>query len=162
MNLTLYIGPMDVSFQGIDVSEIPCASIVTPVGYYATTNFTGVLSHTADAGAGLWHHIKEGNRWGIDNAASNIRTPPWSEGRMTWKIPVQWYKRLDSPTSWPERTVHPDGKLIGGSESAYLQVFEITADGTIKISKHGHWIDRTTEDVIRLDGKKVHGGIHLW
>jgi hypothetical protein len=56
--------------------------------------------------------------------------------------------------------VHSDGRLIGGSENAYQQVFEITESGTVKVAKHQHWIERTTNDVIRLDGVTVHDGNH--
>ena len=43
MQLWLYIDPLDVSFQGIDISEIPCTTVLKPEGYYATTNFDGVV-----------------------------------------------------------------------------------------------------------------------
>ena len=160
MYLWLYVEPMYVSFQGIDVAEIPCATVVQPIGYYATTNFNGVLSHTLDAEAGYWHHVGEGNYWCQDQARSNIRRPSWSEGAMTWNIPIQWYQRLESSGSWPRGFIHADGRLIGGSEGAYQQLFNMSAEGTVKVTKHGHWVDRTTNDVIRLDGIVVHTGNH--
>ena len=160
MRLWLYIGPMCVSFQGIDVAEIPCETIVQPTGYYATTNFNGVLSHSLAAGAGYWHHVSAGNYWCQDEAKSNFRRQIWSNGVMTWNIPIQWYQRLDASESWTRGFVHADGRLIGGSESAYRQVFEITANGTITVSKHQHYVERTTNDVIRLDGTIVHDGNH--
>ena len=36
-----YIGPMNVSFQGVRFFEVPCTKVVPPIGYYATTNYTG-------------------------------------------------------------------------------------------------------------------------
>ena len=160
MRLSLYISPMYVSFQGIDVSEIPCETVLQPTGYYATTNFDGVLVHNFDAEAGYWHHVSAGNYWCIDDAKSNVRRQVWSNGTMTWNVPVQWYQRLDATESWTRGSVHSDGRLIGGSESAYQQVFEITESGTVKVTKHQHWIERTTNDVIRLDGVTVHDGDH--
>ena len=160
MRLWLYIGPMNVSFQGIDVSEIPCETVLQPSGYYATTNFDGVLVHNLDAGAGYWHHVSVGNYWCMDDAGSNDRRQVWSNGTMTWNIPIQWYQRLDATESWARGSVHSDGRLIGGSENAYQQVFEITESGTVKVAKHQHWIERTTNDVIRLDGVTVHDGNH--
>ena len=157
---TLYVGPMYVSFCGIDMAEIPCDSIVPPSGYYASTNFTGVLSHTSAAGAGAWHHVGAGNRWCVDHAASGERSPPWSNGVMSWTIPIQWFQRLDSALSWPDGMTFSDGKLVGGVENAYLQTFEMSGDGVVKVTKHGHWISRSTNDVIRLDGRQVHGGEH--
>ena len=160
MRQELFVGPMHVSFRGIDMAEIPCESILPPTGYYATTNFSGALSHTAAAGAGFWHHIGEGNRWCVDHVASAVRPQPWSDGEMTWKIPIQWFERLESSLSWPDGMVFSDGKFVGGSEVAHLQVFNMTECGTARVSKHGHWISRTTNDVIRLDGRVVHEGGH--
>jgi len=158
MNLELYIVPTNVSFQGIDVSEIPCNTIIPPTGYYSLTNFNGVLSHCLAAGAGPWHHVKPGNYWCVDNAGSGIRRPVWTDGTMTWNIPIQWYQRLEDSSSWSVGTVHAAGRLIGGAEDAYQQVFDINADGTVRVTKHQHWIDRTTNAVIRLDGSIIHQG----
>ena len=160
MDLWLSIGPMHLSFQGIDVAEIPCETAIPPTGYYATTNFNGVLTHNLDAGAGYWHHVSAGNYWCVDNAQSNIRRQQWSNGQLQWNIPIQWYQRLESTESWSRGFVHADGRLIGGSIGAYKQVFDITADGTVTVTKHQHWIDRNTNDVIRLDGEMVHDGEH--
>ena len=160
MKLWLYIGPMHVSFQGIDVAEIPCNTIIPPTGYYATTNFNGVLSHTIAAGAGYWHHVATSNYWCRDDAKSNLRRPKWSAGRMIWNIPIQWYQRLESSESWTLGTIHSDGRLIGGAEDVYTQTFEMFDDGTITVSKHTHWIERTTNDVIRIDGATTHNGEH--
>ena len=160
MNLWLYIEPMCVSFQGIDVSEIPCNTIASHSGYYSTTNFNGVLSHTLDADAGYWYHVREGNYWCQDHAWSNVRRPELSEGTMVWNIPIQWYQRLEASGSWPRGFIHADGRLIGGAEDAYLQEFNMTSEGTVKVTKHEHWVDRTTNDVIRLDGVVVHTGSH--
>ena len=79
---------------------------------------------------------------------------------MTWKIPIQWFERLESSLSWLDGMVFSDGKLVGGSEVAYLQVFNMTECGTARVSKHGHWASRTTNDMIRLDGRVVHEGGH--
>lgn len=160
MYQTLHVTPMYVSFCGIDMAEIPCDSVVPPSGYYASTNFAGSLSHTSAVGAGAWHHVGVGNRWCVDHAASGARTPPWSDGVMVWKIPIQWFQRLDSSLSWLNGMTFSDGKLVGGSDSAYMQAFEMSGSGTVKVTKHGHWISRSTNDVIRLDGRQVHGGVH--
>lgn len=39
-------------------------------------------------------------------------------------------------------------------------MYDITAEGSVTIAKHGHVIERLTNDVIRLDGRQVHGGWH--
>ena len=152
MNLDLYVLPMTVSFQGIDMVEEPCNEVIPPTGYYASTNFNGELSHTLDAQAGWWNHVKQGNRWTIDNAFANVRYPPWSDGVMRWKIPVAWYQRFaDEQYSWPRNSLETLRRRIAASES-YLQIFTMTENGTVTISKFDHGISRTTNDVIRLDG----------
>ena len=83
-----------------------------------------------------------------------------SDGQLQWNIPIQWYQRLESGESWPRGFIHANGRLIGGSAGAYKQVFNISANGTVKITKHDHWIERNTNDVIRLDGVEVHDGGH--
>lgn len=40
----------------------------------------------------------------------------------------------------------------------YKQVYTIDSLGTADVSKHGHTIVRSTNDVIRLDGVIVHDG----
>ena len=58
---TNYIGPMSVSFQGIMVAEIPCCETNAPTGYFASTNFTGFMTHSAEAGAlGVYKDTTDG------------------------------------------------------------------------------------------------------
>ena len=152
MNLDLYVLPMTVSFQGIDMVEEPCNEVVPPTGYYASTNFNGELSHTLDAQAGWWNHVKQGNRWTLDNAFANVRYPPWSDGIMHWKIPVAWYQRFAGEQySWPRNSLEAVRRRMAGSE-LYLQIFTMTENGTVSVGKFEHIISRTTNDVIRLDG----------
>jgi rod shape-determining protein MreC len=67
-----YIGPMNVSFQGVRFFEVPCDEVISPIGYYATTNYTGPVSHTEAAGAGYLHTLKSGNYWTIDEAGRDL------------------------------------------------------------------------------------------
>ena len=43
--LGAYVGPMNVSFHGIMVSEIPYVHTNMPSGFFATTNYTGQWTH---------------------------------------------------------------------------------------------------------------------
>ena len=156
----MYVLPMHVSFQGIDMQEEPCEEVIPPSGYYASTNYTGVLSHTLDAGAGWWHHVKPGNYWAEDNPSAAIRNPPWANGVMSWKIPIAWYQRLEYETlSWP-RTFNPANRQRISASSGYRQTFTMTSDGSISIEKFGHVIMRNANDDVWLDGQKVHEGGH--
>ena len=156
-----YIGPMNVSFEGIMVAEIPCEEVIPPTGYYATTNYTGPLSHTMAAQAGHAFRVKPGNYWADDVAGRRTAYENWSEGRMEWKIPIGWVRMLDQNGN-PRNVASPDYEqcgnansrplLIGGRTDAYKQIFTISQFGTAKIEKHRHWLSRSILCVITLDG----------
>ena len=146
------IGPRTVSFQGVKVVELPCTNAIPPTGYFNSTNYTGYLTHSADAGAGWVHRIREGNYWTIDEAGRSSPYPNWSEGHLTWKIPIGW-KRLTSDYDNAARAEVCDyekhGKrqsrplYIGNSEEAYTQVFSISENGTSYVEKFGHRLTRS-------------------
>ena len=89
-----YIGPMDVSFQGVKVVERLCSNAIPPVGCFATTNYTGHHTHTVDAGAGVVHPIGGGNYWTVDEAGRSIPYVNWSAGQLAWKSP-NWVEAHD-------------------------------------------------------------------
>jgi hypothetical protein len=146
-----YIGPMYVSFQGVKVAEIECTNAVPPIGWFGTTNYTGRLFHDYDAGAADLHQIQSGNYWTTDNAGSDRVYNNWFPGSLVWRIPIGWVRRMpegsdrdlafepDRERMW-DRTSRP--LLIGGSEDAYRQVFEIDADGTASVQKFGYKLER--------------------
>ena len=157
MVLRLYVLPMNVSFQGIDMREDPCTEVIPPSGYYAGTNYNGALSHTLDAGAGWWHHVHSGNYWTEDNPYAAARYPPFAQGVMNWKIPISWNQRFDDELSWP-RSVSSISQCRIGSSAWYRQTFSMSDNGTVSVAKFGHVADRTTNDVVRIDGSVVHDG----
>ena len=167
---TNYIGPMRVSFQGIMVAEIPCYVTNAPAGYFATTNFTGFLTHSADAGAGLSRRIQERNRWTVDEAGGGLYRN-WSAGQLTWNIPIGW-GRLQSDRDvfgslpGPEYARHKDNTssplLIGGRSDLYTQTFQISENGTARVDKFGHWLSRSRHCHIKLKGKTVQWVHPLW
>ncbi len=145
------VGPMHVSFRGVQVFEVPCENAVPPTGYFATTNFTGFLTHSTDAGAGYAFTVKVGNYWAEDAAGRRFPYKNWSSGRLVWKIPIGWrriprggsalgmaekveYERYNDDSSRP--------LLIGGREDAYLQIFTIESDGTSSVEKFGYKLTR--------------------
>ena len=159
-----YIGPMTVSFQGVQVFEVPCTNAVAPSGYFATTNYTGEWSHTIDAGAGWAHLVKENNYWMTDSAGREVPYSNWSEGLLAWKIPVGWRRILPGSESsvgalkcdyaiYGNENSRP--LLVGNSESAYHQVFEIDANGKSSVTKFGWRLERSrwsfSGDVSNLD-----------
>ena len=147
-----YIGPMNVSFQGVRFFEVPCTNVVPPIGYYATTNYTGPVSHTKAAGAGYLHTLKSGNYWTIDEAGRDLAYQNWSTGRMEWKIPIGW-KRVwfdeddtplaDKPDYERNNNITSRPLLIGNRNDMYKQIFEIENDGTSSIRKFGYKLSRS-------------------
>ena len=147
-----YIGPMHVSFQGVKVAEIPCESIIPPEGWFASTNYTGCLSHDYYAGAGPLHPITAGNYWMTDEAGRDVPYGNWFAGRMTWKIPIGWKRLLfdgDDTTlaMGVDYERHMDNGsrplLIGGREDAYTQFFLIDSDGSSAVEKFGYKLQRS-------------------
>ena len=167
---TNYIGPMTVSFQGIMVAEIPCYVTNAPTGYFATTNFTGFMTHSADAGAGLAHRIQKRNRWTVDHAGGGLYRN-WSAGQLTWNIPIGWGRLLSDDYDFKqmlsvEYEMHTNANtralLIGGRSDLYTQKFQIDENGTAQIDKFGHWLSRSRSCRIMLDGKIVQRIHPLW
>ena len=159
MKMNLYVYPMYVSFQGIDMVEVPCNDVVPPIGYYASTNFDGYLSHCSDAGAGWWHHVKAGNYWTEDEAGSGERHAPWSNGVLVWNIPIAWNYRFDDVLSWPRNHYSSTCKKIG-SDSSFQQIYGIDGTGSVTIEKFDHVSERNTNDVVIVDYSIVHEGNH--
>ena len=159
MKMSLYVYPMYVSFQGIDMVEVPCNDVVPPTGYYASTNFDGYLSHCSDAGAGWWHHVKPGNYWTEDEAGSGERHAPWCNGMLVWNVPIAWNYRCDDVLSWPRNHYSSTCKKIG-SDSTFQQIYGIDGTGSVSIDKFDHVCERNTNDVVAVDYVIVHEGGH--
>ena len=154
MSLTNYVGPMDVSFRGIMVAEVPCSDPIPPTGYFAGSDSLSPLTHHYIFGEGcaMATRIESGNYWTVDRAAHPGAYQNWSEGRLEWKIPIGWFRlRYDSDDhrliEFAERANRSVGTsrelLIGGGTDVYRQVFSISSDGTASVEKHGYRASRT-------------------
>ena len=147
-----YIGPFHVSFRGVGFAEIPCDEAVPPTGYFATTNYTGPLTHTFGAGAGNVSVIGNGNYWCRDDAGNYIAVNHWSEGTLVWKIPIGWirFQSENNPQDWAfecDYERHRDASsrplLVGGRTDAYTQTFSIDSSGTTALEKFGWRMTRS-------------------
>lgn len=160
---TNYIGPMNVSFQGIAVSEIPCYDPIPPTGYF--TNFVSGLTHGKNQKAGFGHWIKPGNYWTVDLARSRAPCPNWTEGTLYWKIPIGWHRKRGR--GWQD-VVEPDYEymrnansrplLVGGRNDLYLQKRTILPDGTFVTEKFGHTSTRSLRCRVKIDNRTVQWG----
>ena len=167
---TNYIGPMTVSFRGIMIAEMPCYETNAPSGYFATTNFAGFMTHSADAGAGIARRVQGRNRWTVDEAGGGLYQN-WSCGQLKWNVPIGWI-RLNSDyeqtrlftsleyETWANGNSRP--LLIGGRSDLYTQTFRIGEDGTARIDKFGHWLSRSRHCRIILDGETRQLTHPLW
>ena len=163
MVTTNYVGPMHVSFKGIMVAEIPC-DVSSLENYFLSADYTGLRTHSADAGAGVLCSVKEGNFWTRDRAGRLTAYADWWEGRMVWNVPIGWFRSRQS-TGRPGQVQAPDFErngddtsrplLIGGCSDAYQQIYTIDGNGTAKIQKHSHWLSRSIQCVIKLDGATI-------
>ena len=70
--------------------------------------------------------------------------PPWSDGWISWRIPMGWI----SPLYTLADIVKPD--------PVTRQRYEITSEGTVSIIKSNHEIKRSVSNNIWLDGVKVY------
>ena len=71
---------------------------------------------------------------------------PWSHGGMVWPIPMGWHtNNVPIGTS-------PIGEISADVRAVYTMV---SGNGTIILSKLGHWISRGTNSVVTLDGEVV-------
>lgn len=154
MSLDLHVSPVQVSFSGIAVQEIP-SDYQDPSGYFSNPYFAGMWSHTVERGAGDWHNISGGNffmsdnadlgdelpRMGIDGMPSRDFSDGWVSGRMNWKIPVGWNERNSDAETSPVKTFQ-----------TYWQQFAIDRHGTVKVAKLNRWVQRGTNGVFTVGG----------
>ena len=162
LSLTNFVGPMNVSFRGIMVAEIPCVHTNMPTGFFAA-DYTGQWTHwnVEYPGAAKAFRVKEGNYWTVDRAGHPGEYVNWSAGRLEWDIPIGWFRmRFDDDMDkiiTMEEFVDPNDSglrkmLIGGRIDAYKQVFSISEDGTASVEKHGHTMSRSRFCRVWLDG----------
>ena len=111
------------------------------------------------------HWIKPGNYWMPDNAYSTQTAGEnWSAVTLSWKIPIGWHRKNpdytdDCDVQNPDYEKAWDGDsrplIIGGQTDKYKQVWHIDGQGTFRTDKFGHWISRSRDCVIILDGQTI-------
>ena len=142
MYMTLYVEPRDVSFQGLQMQEVPDDTDRFHEGYFDDKSKGGEWSHNYSAGAGWWHEVKTNGYWTVDNVGVVSYPQPWTYGRKVWHIPVGW----GDPIRRLIKTIQPDPTM---------QEFVIDANGTVTIRKYNHELKRSTSCDVWFDGVKV-------
>ena len=155
MELDLYVSPFDVSFEEIDVEEVPNANGVH-IGFFAAANFSNTWYHTSGNGAGSWLGVKADNYYAKDLAAYTESIPKvyltsingmdvlgWYYGFISWEVPYGWrQKKLGGKNELPYKQFAQDTK----------QEFVLDSEGTLTIKKLGSWVSRSTNEVIMIYG----------
>ena len=148
-----YIGPFYVSFEGVKVGEIPCYDAIPPTGFFASTNYTGQLTHGVGACSGRQYKIKADNYWRHDEAGSDRAIRNWDVGTLVWKNPIGWTRFQSEDDTNITIIVNCDYEryrdansrplLIGGRTDAYTQTFSIDSSGTTILEKFGWRMTRS-------------------
>ena len=161
------VHPLNVSFEGLSIEEVPCDEEIPPEGYFVYTA-TNVFhrSHTRAAKAGVWVTVSSGNILGgpdsFDKAgftgSLQRRTPEgvltddptygWcTGGSLTWKIPFGWNKHPHSLSADPVERFAEETR----------QVFRISANGDFRMEKLGHYAERKIDGRVFVDDHEDDG-----
>lgn len=94
--------------------------------------------------------------------------PNWQPGStLSWKIPIGWHRKRPEFSDYYyvgradfERKSDDNSRplMVGGRMDLYKQVWHIDAQGTYRTDKFGHWISRSRNCVIKLDGTTIQTG----
>ena len=83
----------------------------------------------------------------VDRATCGAVPPPWSNGGMIWPIPMGFHTEQVPLGSPP----------IGEIDANVSSIYTVMPSGSVILSKLGHWISRSTNDVIVVDGVVLKG-----
>ena len=143
MFLDFSLLPSTVSFAGLRVSEEP-SSHGTHTGYFSDVSWSDKWHHTSENGAGIWSAVDStSNYYATDRAYIGYCGAPWSSGTLSWEIPNVWLPPIGRGGDY--MTTPSTFKVI-------WQTITITPDGTVSVSKHGHTVSRSTNNVITING----------
>ena len=158
LTMDLYVKPLDVSFEGIAVEEVPCDE-GSHTGYFAFSCFSGDWYHSRDNGAGNWINVRSGNLWGedkacISNALSRITEDgilvddenySWIDGELVWHVPFGW-NESDTTEKVPEFARFAEDTR---------QIIVIFSSGLTGVEKFGNRVIRYIDGRIYLNNRRV-------
>ena len=133
MLVNIFIAPTYVSFYNVQILEV--GEDATNVTGYFTNNppfTTDDLHHRPNP---AYTALSASNSWPDYCWEGPLPAPPpaRSSGSYTWIVPVEWKVKNDPATNFL---------------TSWSQVFTNDSTGTVKITKYGKWVQRTTNNVI--------------
>ena len=156
MRLHLYVKPMDVSFSQIAVEEVPSYTYDAR-GYFANPYFNGILGHTRLAGVGCWGNVNNDNKIGEDDEAGYTEKIPWltPNGMVTTNATCAWTDGevlIDNPFGWNVSGTEGDTPPYKEFGHDIQDTIRIDGQGRVGVFKLDNWVERKTNDVVRLYG----------
>ncbi len=154
LEFDLYVRPLDVSFAGLAVEEIPYDK-GSRLGYFANNHFSNLASHTYENGAGRWLLLSVTHLFGVDAPGIYTELPRmtpdgvltndvkfgWAYGTLTWPIPYGWNEGITSRDAvirgrFAEDTVHENVIFETGKTGVrkLQQVVTREIDGTVYLN----------------------------
>jgi len=159
LTMNFQILPLDVSFQGISIEEVP-STIGVQTGYFTHPYFNNVRCHSRENGAGVWSMVGVDNiTYGRDTAGqtqclprmtehdeiTNDPSVGWKIGSNIWSVPFGW--NISGTTGASEAY-----KAFAANT---VQVFTMDATGTAGVSKLNNEAVREISGNVFLNGERV-------
>jgi hypothetical protein len=155
LTMDLYVKPLDVSFVGIAIQEVPNNN-GHHTGYFAFSNFSGNWYHSRGNGAGEWLGVDGENKFGhdfacISNSLSRVTEDGifidderygWLDGELCWHVPF----------GWNEYYVDDLMSEFARFAEDTRQTMLISADGKCEVRKFGNSAIRYIDGRIYLNG----------
>ena len=160
MELHLYVGPMNVSFSEISVEEVPCLTYEAN-GYFENPYYNGAFGHTRLVGAGNWIKVlSNGNRLNSVDTAAYRDKIPWltPNGMVTTNMACAWTDGevyIDNPFGWNVLGTEGDTPPYKEFGHDIQDTIMLDGQGRVGVFKLDNWVERTTNDVVRLYGPKT-------
>ena len=158
LTMTLHVLPMDVSFIGAAVEEVPDGE-GRHSGYFADMFFMNEWYHGTGQNAGVWTTVFGRNQFLSDEAGFQGELPQldehgtvseqgtcgWACGELAWQVLCGW----GEPNS--EQGDEPEGVFATGA----WQIMTIDAGGNCSVQKHANSVSRLITGHILFNGVLV-------
>ena len=148
MALEVCVLPRTVSFEGLLLQEVAApANATSPEwgvhsGFFADLAYQTRWYHYATWGAGQWIEVSQWNLFGRYDESRMMRwLRPWSNGNMTWAIPIAW------KSGYPPYA-DEEGRLGVVYQSEWTM-----ADDALTKTKHGQVLVLTESGQVFLNGE---------